>query len=187
LTLRTGNLFAGSVSRPFEKLRPWLWLGLAILVLQILLGGWTSTNYAAAACIEFPTCYAGSWWPVTNFQEAFTLWRGLGVNYEFGVLDNPARVAIHMTHRVGALVVLIYMILLSSKVMLRASNLPQVALGVMLHLLILAQVGLGIAVVLNFRQLEVGVAHNAVAALLLLTIVTIIHLTKPPILVKAQH
>ena len=65
---------------------------------QILLGGWTSTNYAALACPDFPTCQR-SFWPDMDFKDAFVLWRGLGIDYEGGVLDHPARVAIHFTHR----------------------------------------------------------------------------------------
>jgi cytochrome c oxidase assembly protein subunit 15 len=182
LALRTGNMFAGTVSSPFVRLRPWLWGGLVLLIIQVLLGGWTSTNYAAAACIEFPTCYSGTWWPPTDFYAGFNLLQDLGTNpsYEGGLLENAARVAIQLTHRIGAVVVLVYVLLLSLQVMLRASNASQVTFGVMLHLLLLAQVALGIAVVLKYRQLEVAVAHNAVAALLLLTMLTLIHLARLP-------
>lgn len=178
LALRTGRWFVGNVTQSMLRLRPWIWLGFVILIVQVLLGGWTSTNYAAAACIEFPTCYGGQWMPPTNFTEAFTLWRGLGINYEGGVLDNPARVAIQMAHRIGAVVTFLYFVLLSLQVMLRAGNVAQVMLGVIMHLLIFLQVGLGIAVVLNYRQLEVAVAHNKVAALLLLAMLTLIHMLK---------
>jgi cytochrome c oxidase assembly protein subunit 15 len=76
----------------------------AVLVLQISLGGWTSANYAALACPDFPTCQT-QWWPaIADFEEGFVLWRGLGVDYEGGVLDHPARVAVHFTHRLGAIV-----------------------------------------------------------------------------------
>ena len=77
-------------------------LGLVALIVQIALGGWTSSNYAAVACPDFPTCQ-NAWWPHTDYRNAFVLWRGLNINYEGGVLDNPARVAIHLTHRLGAL------------------------------------------------------------------------------------
>ena len=77
--------------------------GIAVLVLQIALGGWTSTNYAAVACPDLPTCQH-SWWPAMDFRDAFVLWRGLGVDYEGGVLADPARVAIHFTHRLGAVI-----------------------------------------------------------------------------------
>lgn len=180
LAMRTGRYFVGETSQSLQLLRPWLWLGLVLVVLQILLGGWTSTNYAAAACIEFPTCYGGMWWPPTDFEQAFTLWRGLGVNYEGGVLDNSARVAIQLAHRIGAVIVLFYVVVLSLHVMLRARTSSQVSLGVILHFLMLAQVALGIAVVLNYRQLEVAVAHNGVAALLLLTLLSLIHIVTPP-------
>ena len=71
--------------------------------MQIALGGWTSTNYAAAACPDFPTCQ-GSFWPPMDFGNGYKLWRGLGIDYEGGVLDGPARTAIHYTHRLGAYV-----------------------------------------------------------------------------------
>ncbi len=69
--------------------------------LQLALGGWTSTNYAAIACPDFPTCQA-SWWPHMDFGSAFVLWHAPTVNYEGGVLGNAARIAIHFTHRLGA-------------------------------------------------------------------------------------
>ncbi len=78
-------------------------VALVALIIQIMLGGWTSTNYAAVACPDFPKCQL-SWWPHADFREAFVLWRGLDINYEGGVLDHPARVAIHFTHRLGAIV-----------------------------------------------------------------------------------
>jgi cytochrome c oxidase assembly protein subunit 15 len=180
LALRMGRLFNGSLNPSFAALGSWVWLGLFLLSIQVLLGGWTSTNYAAAACVEFPTCYGGMWWPPTDFHEAFTLWRGLGVNYEFGVLESPARTAIHLAHRVGALVVLLYLGVLSVQVMQRAGNASQLVIGVLMHILLLAQVALGIAIVLNYRQLPVAVGHNGVAALLLLLLVTLIHVLRPP-------
>src|SRR6478735_1454380 len=75
------------------------------VALQIALGGWTSANYAALACgTDFPTC-AGQWWPATDFREAFVLWRGIGVDYEGGILDNEARIAIQLAHRLMAVLV----------------------------------------------------------------------------------
>src|SRR6202012_4515172 len=76
-------------------------LAFGVLVLQIALGGWTSTNYAAVACPDFPTCQQ-SWWPHMDFRDAFVLWHGVDIDYTGGVLANPARVAIHVTHRIGA-------------------------------------------------------------------------------------
>ena len=92
-------------ARPGERgLRsPRASFGIVVLALQILLGGWVSTNYAALACPDFPTCQR-SFWPEMDFKDAFVLWRGLGIDYEGGVLDHPARVAIHFVHRIGAVV-----------------------------------------------------------------------------------
>ena len=72
----------------------------AALALQVSLGGWTSSNYAAVACPDLPKCQ-DQWIPEADYQDAFVLWRGLGINYAGGVLDHPARVAIHFTHRAG--------------------------------------------------------------------------------------
>ena len=83
-------------------LRRWAVVALVVLALQILLGGWTSSNYAAISCPDFPTCQA-SCWPDMDYDDAFVLWRGLGINYNGGVLEHPARVAIHFTHRLGAI------------------------------------------------------------------------------------
>src|SRR5882724_4057706 len=77
-------------------------LSLVILVCQIVLGGWVSSNYAAIACPDFPTCQ-GSFWPPMDFAAGFS-WHGLGPDYQGGILANPARMAIHMAHRLGALI-----------------------------------------------------------------------------------
>jgi hypothetical protein len=63
-------------------------LALAALALQVFLGGWTSSNYAAMACPDFPRCQ-NQWVPEADYKDAFVLWRGLGINYAGGVLDPP--------------------------------------------------------------------------------------------------
>ncbi len=79
-------------------------IAVAVVAIQIILGGWTSSNYAAVACPDLPTCQ-GQWIPKDmDYADAFVIWRGLDINYEGGVLDHPARVAIHFTHRAWALV-----------------------------------------------------------------------------------
>lgn len=79
-------------------------VAVAVVAIQIILGGWTSSNYAAVACPDLPTCQ-GQWIPKDmDYADAFVIWRGLDINYEGGVLDHPARVAIHFTHRAWALV-----------------------------------------------------------------------------------
>src|ERR1700741_4890909 len=94
-------------------------LALALLAGQIFLGGWTSSNYAAAACPDFPTCQH-HWWPQLDVKEAFTLWRGLDVNYQWGVPDNRARVTIHFIHRLGALVVSAILLVLAGRLLFRS-------------------------------------------------------------------
>lgn len=143
-------------------------IGIAILVAQIALGGWTSSNYAALACLDFPTCH-GSWAPEMDFGEAFVMWRGLGVNYEFGVLDHPARTAIHVTHRIGALVTFVYLAWLVVGVMRSTGALAGAAM--LVGLLLLVQVALGIGNVLLHLPLSVATAHNGVAALLLISLI----------------
>jgi cytochrome c oxidase assembly protein subunit 15 len=79
-------------------------IAVVVVAVQIILGGWTSSNYAAVACPDLPTCQ-GQWIPKNmDYADAFVIWRGLDINYEGGVLDHPARVAIHFTHRAWALV-----------------------------------------------------------------------------------
>jgi len=73
----------------------------ALLLLQIALGGWVSTNYAVLACTQFPTCQ-GSWWPPMNFAQGFEIWRHLGVTGDGASLDFSALTAIHYAHRLMA-------------------------------------------------------------------------------------
>ena len=161
-----------------NSLTPVLAVGLLLLVVQILLGGWTSANYAALACPDFPTCQ-GEWWPETDFKEGFVFWRGLGQNYEFGVLDNPARTAIHLSHRMFAIAVAVFWLLLLLRIMKRnnsSSNLHQLATITLL--LLFAQIALGISNVVMKLPISVAVMHNGGAALLLLSVVTLIYYSR---------
>ncbi len=157
---------------------PWALLGLGTIIVQISLGGWTSANYAALVCPEFPTCRAGAWWPQTNFAEGFRLWRGLGIDYEGGVLDAGGRSAIHLSHRLGALLTLLIVGTLSLRAILVHGGALRVAGMVSLGVL-LVQLVLGIANILLVLPLPVAVAHNGVAALLLLSMVTLLHYSLP--------
>jgi len=137
--------------------------GLAVLVIQLALGGWTSANYAALACPDFPSCQ-GSMWPEADFAEGFVVWREIGVDYEGGVLDMQARVAIQMAHRVGALITLVLLGVLALRLIrIRAVRQDGLVLGALL----LAQVILGIQNVVWQLPLMNAVAHNAMGALLL--------------------
>lgn len=153
-----------------ERLR-WVGrIGLVLLGVQIALGGWTSTNYAALACTDLPTCQ-GAWWPQMDFAEGFVLWRGIGINYEYGVLDHPARVAIHMAHRLGAVVVFIWLAGLAYALARRSRMLAMA--GVRMGALLALQVVLGVSNVVLHLPLWVATAHNVTAALLLLAVIQI--------------
>jgi cytochrome c oxidase assembly protein subunit 15 len=149
---------------------------LVILVFQIALGGWTSSNYAALACPDVPTCQ-GQWWPdQANFAEGFVLWRGLGVNYEFGILEAPARVAIHFVHRLGALVTFLYLGFVALRFATSNKVLPPLRTAGRLVLVALAaQVAIGISVVWFGLPLLLATAHNAFAALLLVATINLTH------------
>jgi cytochrome c oxidase assembly protein subunit 15 len=151
------------------RLRPWASLALGVLIMQIALGGWVSTNYAALACVDFPTC-GGTWLPAMDFQHAFHLVRELGVTAAGAPLSHEALTAIHWMHRLGALVTL----LVVGIVALRMLRMPGFAIhgGVLLALLF-AQLGLGITNVLLRLPLAIAVAHNAGAALLLVALVVL--------------
>lgn len=152
----------------FPALRPFALLGVVVLVVQIALGGWTSSNYAALACTDFPMCQ-GAWWPQVDFGHAFHLLRELGQTADGGELPVQALTAIHLSHRIGAVLVFLYLGWLGSKLLK-----TQLAFwGRLLLALLLLQVGLGISNVLFGLPLPVAVAHNAGAALLLTTLMVI--------------
>lgn len=172
--LRAGR---GNGEAAMMRFRGMILGALAVLSVQIALGGWTSANYSALACPDFPQCQ-GQWWPETDFGEAFVLWRGIGADYEFGVLDAPARAAIQMTHRLGAAAVTLMLGMLALKMLLAGGRAR--ALGALAGGLLAVQLSLGIANVLLRLPLPLAVAHNAVAALLLLYLVYLYHLSRPP-------
>jgi cytochrome c oxidase assembly protein subunit 15 len=155
-----------------RQVRRWWVAGFAALLVQIFLGGWTSTNYAAVSCPDFPTCQ-GSYWPEKDYTDAFVLWRGLGVDYEGGVLPLAARTAIHYTHRVGAVVVALLLGWLAVVAWRRAQSaqLRFAALGVVAALVL--QWLIGANLILKGFPLWLGTAHNAGAALLLLSMVAL--------------
>ena len=167
-----GMQVESSTPERYTGLRFGAGLALALLAGQIFLGGWTSSNYAALACPDLPTCQ-GQLWPQLDVKEAFTLWRGLGRSYEYGVLDNRARVTIHHLHRVGALVVSLVLAVLGWWLWRRGApwqRYAQVILGLLgLQLLV------GIGMVLLQLPLLLADAHNAGAALLLLAVTALNH------------
>jgi heme a synthase len=162
-----GHAISGGGASTLALARRLTIFGLIALALQLALGGWTSSNYAAVACPDFPTCQ-NAWWPHADFRNAFVPWRGLDIDYEGGVLDNSARVAIHLTHRVGALVTTAALSVATLFVLrhrgLRAAR-PR-AWAVLAALAL--QLVIGISMVLKTFPLWLATAHTAGAALLFL-------------------
>ena len=165
LKLRDGN-------RPAYQspLRTLSLIGLIIVFLQISLGGWTSANYAAIICTDFPTCQ-GHWVPPLDFSGAFQISQDGVQSYLGGFMGNDARVTVHWLHRFGALVTTLYLLLLA--VRLFKGGHPRFAGWLVLVLAV--QVTLGISNIVLSLPLAVAVAHNGGAALLLLTMVTLVH------------
>ena len=173
LTLRLNNFhwqIPAIAEDKLKAIRPLAVIGLLIVVIQIALGGGTTSNSADIACPDFPTCQ-GAWLPPMNFAEGFNITQHIGPNYLGGTMDNAARVAIHFSHRVGAIVIAAYLIFLAIKLCglsLAAAKKLAVAIVVVLT----AQISLGISNVVFHFPIDVAVAHNLVGALLLLTQVT---------------
>ena len=153
------------------KLKTIAGIALVVLLFQIFLGVWTSTNYASLACADFPTCQ-GTYMPEMDFKNGFNLNQEVGPNYLYGLLDNPSRVAIHYSHRVSAILVTLVFLILISK--LWFSNAAPLASTI--GILLLTQISLGIINVVYVLPLYVAIAHNLVAALLLLSIFTVNYL-----------
>ena len=164
-------------------LKRWVIAGLLLLGLQIALGGWVSANYAALSCgagswsaDNFPKC-VGQWWPPHDFREGFVLWRGVGVDYEGGVLDGASRIAIQMAHRIVAVVVGLYLLAFAARLLYTPG---MRGWSTALIVLVLAQISLGILNVKLALPLHVAVAHNAGAALLLFVLVSLLARLRKP-------
>lgn len=179
LGLRHWQLSEESQYHALRLTRPLILFSLVVVVIQIALGGWVSSNYAALACPDLPMCL-GQWLPPADFKSGFNVWQDIGPNYLGGQLDNHARTAIHLTHRIGALVVTLTLLILGLRLLSLRS--PQVRSWVWWLWGVLAvQVSLGLANILFALPLVIAVAHNAVGAVLLLTMVTITYRSFKPI------
>ena len=173
-----GRTALGGGASPLNAARQLVLLGLAALIVQIALGGWTSSNYAAVACPDFPTCQH-SWWPHADFRNAFVLRHGPNIDYEGGVLANPARVAIHFTHRLGAVVASLALGLAALFVLRhRGLAAARPRAGALLAALAL-QLGIGISMVIKGFPLPLATAHTAGAALLLLATLALLRALRP--------
>ena len=153
-------------------------LATVMLGIQIMLGGWTSSNYAATACPDLPTCQ-NAWWPADmDWSDAFVLWRGLDINYTGGVLEHPARVAIHFTHRIGAVLATLA-VLWAAWLALQAAvagggRARGLRLGAQLAIAgLVLQILIGVFMVLQAFPLTLAAGHNGGAAVLLLAMLNL--------------
>lgn len=150
-----------------------LWVGLCLAVLQAFLGGWMSANYAAFGCIELPTCLNGQWLPKVDFAAGFNFFQQEGPNYLGGLLKQEARTAIHLSHRLGALILTLYLLWMALKLwQLQFTPLRHI-IKLMLATL-LALLLLGLSNVYFVLPLAIAIAHNVFANLLIACIVTML-------------
>ncbi|KTC84836.1 COX15/CtaA family protein [Legionella brunensis] len=157
--------------------RFWVGLGALIVFFQIALGGWVSSNYAGIACIGFPQCN-GQWLPALHFSKGFNLFSQVGENYQGGLLDNDIRMTIQYTHRVGAMLTALYVLILSFLCVTKIKEKKVRLFALLAILLLIAQFSLGVVNVVYLLPLWVAVAHNGVAALLLATMLMMLYLTQ---------
>jgi cytochrome c oxidase assembly protein subunit 15 len=162
LLVRQREAYRGRSLRLSPGLRPWVPLSLLVVMLQIALGGWVSTNYAVLACQGFPTCN-GQWWPQMDFAAGFQILRELGRTADGGFLPSTALVAIHWVHRLFALVVVAMLLGLAWALRRAPDTRPW---AVALVALLVWQVGSGMANVVLQWPLLAALMHTSGAAAL---------------------
>jgi cytochrome c oxidase assembly protein subunit 15 len=174
LVFRSGRQAVGVTGWAYRSKRGLIVIALVVLMAQVALGGWVSANYAALACPDFPTCQ-GQAWPEMDFSEGFVLLREVGVDYEGGVLDLAARTAIQVSHRIGAAVTFLVLLILSLRLIVAPVSRPA---GLLLLVAVSTQVALGIMNVLLYLPLPNAVAHNGMAAILMTILIWLLHRAK---------
>jgi cytochrome c oxidase assembly protein subunit 15 len=143
----------------------------ALTVIQVALGGWVSSNYAVLACRDFPTCQ-GSWWPVMDASEGFVVVRPLGESGGSGYLPFAALTAIHMAHRIGALLLLPALIALAWRLHAAGAATRLWAFGLLAVAAWQAASGLG-NVLLGW-PLAAAIAHTGGAAALVVMLTVLL-------------
>ena len=165
---------------PSERaLRPLALAAAGVLLMQLFLGGWTSANYAAVACPDIPTCQ-GRWWPPMDFGDAFVPWQGSNGDYEGGALTYPARTAIQVIHRLGALVTGSVLLLLAATALVHGRG-RLAGAGLLLAGAVVVQILLGVAMVRSGVPLSLATLHNGGAALLVVCMVWLLRALWPAV------
>ncbi len=153
------------------KYRAWAIAGLVLLAVQIVLGGWVSTNYAALACMDFPTCH-GSWIPEMDLRNGFSVVRGLGEMPSGEMISQTALTGIHWVHRNFAFVVFAVLGTLAWKLLAEPGTRGPARLVL---ILLGAQLLTGLTTIFFHWPLLIAVLHNGGAAGLVLATVTIVY------------
>ena len=159
--------------------RPRALITLALAGMTAVFGGWSMVNYAAFACPDFPTCQ-GSYWPPMDVVEGLVMWRDVGLEFDAKSLNLAGATAIHFAHRVSALVTLLYAGWLSLYVLRTGVEGAFCRYGFLVLLVLLSAVVLGVMQVLMHMPVVVAVSHSVAGALLVLSLVTLYHVVRPP-------
>ena len=145
------------------------------LIIQIFLGGWTSTNYASLACTDFPRCL-NQWWPAEmNFNNAYSIFNLPNINYEGGYLDYNSKLAVHFTHRIGALILAILLLKLFIYIYFFQSNALYKKIAIFIFILFVIQIFLGISNILYSLPISIAILHTLNASILLMSMITLLY------------
>jgi cytochrome c oxidase assembly protein subunit 15 len=161
---------------PGHELRPWALIGIFVVIFQIALGGWVSANFAALSCTGLPGC-GGYPWSDGPWRESFNLARVLPITDGGVIITGDAGKIIHLAHRTGALLTFLYMVWLGWRAI--GSGRRYRGTGITMLIFLVLQIFLGIGAVAFSLPLGLVTAHNAIAALLLLSVVNLYHLLTP--------
>lgn len=172
LTLRLENKrwkVPPNIFDQFLGLRKWILTAIVLVIIQIIFGSWTSVNHAAAACTEFPMC-KNEWWPVMDFASGFNLIESFGLKSLVESLDSEARVAIHMAHRLGAAIFILYFLVL----IIVASAIKEPHFRRLIAIIVAVLVfQIYIAMEMTSTSSAAVILHDLGSLLLLLTLVTL--------------
>jgi len=180
LYLRLGTHRLPTSDFSVKKYGKYASLGIIILVAQISLGGWTSSNYAALSCVELPICQAG-WQEQLTFDGSFDPIPPVKETYEYGHLEHDQRVTIHVMHRLGALITALYLAWLALMVFSKSQTLYFKQASMLMGVALIVQLGLGISNIWFSLPLAVAVSHNIIAACLMLTLIRLTYSLKKKI------
>ena len=162
-----------------RSLRPRVVLALVLVAMEITLGGWSVANYAGLACLDFPTCQ-GQWWPAMDFLGGFVPGYDVVPLVDGQSPDMSAATAIHMAHRLGALITMLYLGWLSLHVLLQGTQENLCRYGLLILIILAVETILGVLQMVAHLPLLLAVLHSGAAVLLLLSVITLYHIVRPP-------